>query len=639
MLTWLSRHATVLTEAVRLDRERARTARKVDETRFLPAALEILETPPSPAARALLLLLLLFLGLTVAWSIFGRVDVVASAQGRITPQGRVKVIQAADQGVVRAIHVEEGDTVRAGQPLLDLDPAFTEADMGQLRQGLLAAQLEQARARALLGGGFAAPAGVAPIVAAAEAARVRARVSEFEAARAALEGRMAERRSELVMIQAEIAKVEGQLPLAERQLSARQDLADKGLSPRLMVMELEERVIGLRQDLRVRRAEAAKRETAIEGAGREMARLRAEYEREAYDQLSEAQDAVDQRTEELVKAGVRSGLQRVTAPVDGVVQQLSVAAPGAVVRPADPLMVVVPRGETLVVDAMVLNRDAGFVRAGQPVEVKLEAYPFTQYGVVQGRIERISTDAVEDEQQGLVYPARVRLLSAHLTVDGVRRALAPGLSATAEIKTGRRRIIESCSARSPGVCKRRGGSVSDVPERRAVTESNDPSSYWPQPVQDFLRDPRLDGLKPNERRRLEPLGEPDSGVRYVELFEDGLVPRPGYEWVNPPVGEDHYRYGYGKGFGVLKEPPVFVSPRPRPKRRFSDVWGGNDFLVCSRRFLDVFEKIDPGAIETREIDWRFEGGERLAQPYYLLSTSSEEWTPSTGHAPASGWII
>lgn len=442
MIGWFSRHASVIAEAWRQDRKRAATAQPVEQTRFLPAALEILESPPSPAARALLFLVLGFITLAFAWSVLGSVDVVASASGRIVPQGRVKVIQAADQGVVRAIHVGEGDFVRAGQALIDLDPAMTSADVDQTRQALLAAQLEKARAQALLNGSFTAPEGLDPLVAAAEAARVTARVSEYQASRSALEGQEAERRSELAMIGAEISKLEQQLPLAERQLSARQALADKGLSPRLMIMELEERVIGLRQDLSVRRAEAAKRETAIQGAQREMTRLRAEYEREAYDQLSQAQAAVDQRAEELKKAGVRSGLQRVTAPVDGVVQQLAVASAGAVVRPADPLMVVVPRGETLVVEAMVLNRDAGFVREGQRVEVKLEAYPFTKYGVVDGHIERISTDAVENEQMGLVYPARVRLLAAHITADGVRRTLAPGLAATAEIKTGRRRIIE-----------------------------------------------------------------------------------------------------------------------------------------------------------------------------------------------------
>jgi len=113
-----------------------------------------------------------------------------------------------------------------------------------------------------------------------------------------------------------------------------------------------------------------------------------------------------------------------------------------VVRPADAMMVIVPDGETLVVDAMVLNRDAGAVRAGQAVEIKLEAYPFTRYGVLDGRIERISTDAVEDEKLGLVYPARVRLARGWIAAEGVRRALSPGLMATAEIKTGNRRMIE-----------------------------------------------------------------------------------------------------------------------------------------------------------------------------------------------------
>jgi hemolysin D len=131
-----------------------------------------------------------------------------------------------------------------------------------------------------------------------------------------------------------------------------------------------------------------------------------------------------------------------TAPATGVVQQLQVHTVGAVLRPADPLMVIVPDGSTLVVDAMVLNRDVGFVREGQSVRVKLEAFPFTRYGVVQGRLTFLSRDAIQDENLGLVFPARVELSQFVINVDGRAQALSAGMSVTAEIKTGRRRIIE-----------------------------------------------------------------------------------------------------------------------------------------------------------------------------------------------------
>jgi hemolysin D len=182
--------------------------------------------------------------------------------------------------------------------------------------------------------------------------------------------------------------------------------------------------------------------TAILANEAQLAKLDSEFRREALDSLNEAEAAVSLRSEELKKAQEKSALTILTAPVDGVVQQLAVHTMGAVVKPADPLLVVVPKSAELVVDAMVLNRDAGFVHPGQPVEVKLEAYPFTRYGVVPAVLETISGDAIEDKEKGLVYKARARLLQDYIVVDGKKSWLTSGLSATAEIKTGDRPVID-----------------------------------------------------------------------------------------------------------------------------------------------------------------------------------------------------
>ncbi|HWA23950.1 MAG TPA: HlyD family type I secretion periplasmic adaptor subunit [Caulobacterales bacterium] len=158
--------------------------------------------------------------------------------------------------------------------------------------------------------------------------------------------------------------------------------------------------------------------------------------------LNEADANFRLRQEELKKAEEKASLTTLVAPIDGVVAQLKVHTLGAVVKPADPLLIVVPRDSDLVVEAMVLNRDVGFVHEGQAVEVKLEAFPFTRYGIVKGKVDRLSRDSVQDEKLGLVYPAEVKLSRTTISVDGVATKLSPGLSATAEIKTGSRRIIE-----------------------------------------------------------------------------------------------------------------------------------------------------------------------------------------------------
>jgi hemolysin D len=181
---------------------------------------------------------------------------------------------------------------------------------------------------------------------------------------------------------------------------------------------------------------------ALEASAAAQARaLRQTFMRDAAASLTKAQDEIALAEAELVKARRQNRLQVLRAPVDGTVQQVAVATIGAVVKPADPIMVVVPDGGGLVMEANVLNKDIGRLHVGQPVAVKLEAFPFTDHSTVPGRLIQVSRDAVQDEKLGLVYLARVRLERASISVDGARVALAPGLAATADIKTGRRRII------------------------------------------------------------------------------------------------------------------------------------------------------------------------------------------------------
>jgi len=173
-----------------------------------------------------------------------------------------------------------------------------------------------------------------------------------------------------------------------------------------------------------------------------LAGIDATFRHEALDAFNEADATFNQRQQEATIAHERQGRTVMRAPATGVVQQLQVHTVGAVVRPADQLLTVVPDGSTLVVEAMVLNRDVGFVHEGQQVRVKLEAFPFTRYGVVDGRLTFLSRDAIQDEHQGLIFPARIELSRFSINADGRRMNLTAGLATTSEIRTGRRRIIE-----------------------------------------------------------------------------------------------------------------------------------------------------------------------------------------------------
>lgn len=444
----IRKHLTVLTESVAAERERVRTAIKLSETDFLPAALEVLETPPNPLGRGILWGLLAFVAIALLWASVGHIDVVAAAQGKIIPRGHVKVIQAADAGVVRAIQVVDGESVRAGQALIVLDPTASAAEAAQARESLAVAAIDRARAQALVDastgarGRFEAPAGTPPSIITIQESLVAARVAEHRTAVAALQEERAQRASDLAMVSAEVEKLEQQLPLAESQLSSLQALEGPGVVPKLKVAEVKERVVGMRQDLVIRREEMTKDRAALAGVQSQIARTESEFRATALNALNEADANHRLRAEEVRKAEDKASLTVLTSPIDGTIAQLSVHTIGAVVKPADALLTVVPKGEELLVEAMVLNRDIGFVREGQPAEVKLEAFPFTRYGIIAGVVERISHDAVENKELGLVFPCLVKLSRADIDIGPKRIDLAPGFAATAEIKTGHRRIIE-----------------------------------------------------------------------------------------------------------------------------------------------------------------------------------------------------
>lgn len=442
----ISRHWQVAREAMAQEKVRDRDRKRSADPRFLPAALEVIERPVSPTGRITAWVMLIGLAATIAWLCLGKVDIVASAQGQIMPTDDVKLIQAANTGIVRRIYVHDGDVVKKGQPLVDLDPTVSTAEQAQAEKALLSAQLDVARnqaiADALSGSGvhFTPPAGTPADVADTQRRLIAAQVAESEAATAGMAAARASALSDAQAASDQISTFDKTVPVLDRELDAMHGLETKGYAPGLKLMEME----------RQRHSEVGQRDVAVAQQarglsdarkfGQQAAQTLEQGRQTALDALAKAQSDAMLRQEELTKARQKSHLQRLVAPVDGTVQQLAIHTLGGVVEAVRPLMIVVPYG-TLVVEAKVLNRDAGFVHRGQDVAVKLEAFPFTRYGTIPGRIESISSDSVDDKKSGPVYMARVALLQT--TIDRGDRVvpLAPGMTATADILTGRRSIM------------------------------------------------------------------------------------------------------------------------------------------------------------------------------------------------------
>ena len=457
----LARHLDVLRESWRFQDEAEARARPRSDHEFLPAALEIMEKPPSPGLRWLMLGICTLFTLALAWSIIGKIDVVATASGKVIPTGNVKVIQPLELGYVRAIHVRNGEHVEAGQLLVELDATLAGADEAAASAGLLTSELQAARNAALIAhlegrpARFVAPPGTPPEVARSQQQFVANAIAEYEGQRASLAQQRSQHFADLAAAQAEVAKLQQTLPLVDRQIAARSELTEKGYYSKLKLLEYEQLRVEHLQNIEVQRANAARARAQIAQIDAELAQLRGTFGRTAITAVVEGQDRSRIGREEVTKSARRREYQLLRAPVAGTVQQLAISTVGGVVQPAQALMVIVPDGAQPVVEAHILNRDIGFVRVGQPVRVKLEAFPFTDYGIVPGVVETISRDAIDlsqpgaaqrDEsgkpaQQGLVYAAKIRLGKRTIDVRGREQLIGPGLAVPAEIKPGERRII------------------------------------------------------------------------------------------------------------------------------------------------------------------------------------------------------
>lgn len=471
----LARHVGVLRESWRNQNAADKAFKPRENHEFLPAALEIMEKPPSPGMRWLLLLICTLFVLALIWAIFGKIDVVATAAGKTVPGENVKVVQPIEIGSVRAIHVKNGQFVKKGDLLIELDPTIASADAAQSSQSLQSANVVQARNDALLShlqgrpARFIAPAGTPPDIVRTEEAFVANAVAQYEAQRGSLVQQRAEAQADLAAASAELAKLKEALPYIEKQLNARAELAEKGFYSKLQLLEYEQLRAEHLRNIEVQEANKLRAQASIGRLNAELESLRAGFGRTAVTDLAEANDRASLASEELRKAERMKQFQEIRAPIDGVVQQLAVTTVGGVVQPAQPLMVIVPCSGAntdavscnggITVEAFVQNKDIGFISVGQRVAVKLEAFNFTDYGLIEGTVINISRDAIDQSQQpagsvrdengrpiqpGLVYAAKIELACG--PDDPARHALCdrvqPGMSVQAEIKTGRRRIIQ-----------------------------------------------------------------------------------------------------------------------------------------------------------------------------------------------------
>ena len=443
----IGNHLKAVREALRGQAKEEKPAKKkAEELDFLPAYLEIMERPPSNVARLFVFSIMVLCLITLAWSILGRVDIIASSPGQLIVGQRSKTIQAPENGEVTGILVRDGQHVVAGDPLIKLNPVRAEADARRLAQQIAHSSLEVARLTALItddpAGNFRAPPG-------ADTVRVQAAqaylISEYNEQRSKIRTFEAQLRENTARQASTNRVIEGTRSLlanVTERFERFRKLAEKGNYPKLQLLEVEQEMLEQKRELEEQQSNLAQLEAEATTLQAQMAQAGAEWRRTLLSRLDEERRTLIDYQQEYVKALETSRLQTIVAPVDGVVQELAMHTIGGVVTPGLELMKVVPRDAELEAEIKVLNKDKGFVRAGQPVEIKVDSFPYTKFGTIKGEVLHVSNDALEDEDLGPVFQSRIRLSQDHIKVDGEAVPLTAGMRVTAEIKTGDRRVIE-----------------------------------------------------------------------------------------------------------------------------------------------------------------------------------------------------
>jgi hemolysin D len=445
---------------------RAEVRRREQEIAFLPAALEITETPPSPAGRAIAASIIAVFCIALLWASLGKVDIVTTSTGKIVPGGRTKLIQPFETGVVRAIHVRDGQTVKAGDVLVELDPTMTGADEERQKSDLVGAELDVARLQAALAedplAAFRPPQGASPAQIEMHRQFLTSERAEQDAKLSEIGRQQSQKEAERATTSANIAKIQATIPVLQERVDIHKTLLDKGLASKVVYLSEMQDLVGLQQDIVVQQSRLREADAAIALLKETREKTAVEYRRTIYDALAKTKQKAASLAQDVIKAEQRTKLQRLTAPVDGVVQQLDVHTVGGVVTPAQALAVVVPSESHLEIEAMVSNRDIGFVHAGQEVEIKVDTFNFTRYGLLHGKVLSVSSDAITRERQQsapndrasgapqsgsepraqeLEYAARISLDHTDMQVEDKLVNLGPGMAVTVEIKTGTRRII------------------------------------------------------------------------------------------------------------------------------------------------------------------------------------------------------
>ena len=391
---------------------------KDDSHEFLPIISEIEEEPLNPLGRMTFWIIVTLIFFTALWLYFGKVDIVVTARGKVIPDGEIKIIQPLETGVVKNILVNEGRFVKKGQTLIEIDTSTTQPQLLSLQANLDYINTERKR----LNG---------EIVQNSQNSYTQNELSK--SAYADLNNQLAAKNHEIKRLNEEVKNYRKQLSLNLDKERRMQEVSD------IIAGNELDRVRSENMDYRSRIASLNEQ---IRGVQKEADYIRTNFRTQNLTLLADRDKQANELEANIKEIEFKKQQQNIISPVDGYVNTMLIHTVGGVVTPAEKVISVVPADSPLIIKASVLDKDIGFVKKGMPVQVKIDTYDFQKYGMIEGIVKKVSKDSVEDEKQGLIYDVYITPVTKSLTVDGKEQPVAIGMGVSAEIKTGKRRIIE-----------------------------------------------------------------------------------------------------------------------------------------------------------------------------------------------------
>lgn len=442
---------------------------------FLPSALQVLETPPAPLASLMIAIICAFFAAAAVWSYYGQIDVIAVAQGKVQPIGRIKTVQSARPGRVMTLAVDDGAKVKAGDVLFQLDPRAAIAEKDAVTAELSSYEAEIVRRRAAIQGArtdltalvVAAdfPDSISPSIRDSKRRALEADFSALKANLAKLTADLTQKTAEKSRLAATIAAQRDLLAILQERVDMRAKMETANIGSRASVIDADETLATQKATLAQETGQLGEISANLDVIRGQMDAAVKSFIADNAEKLDEAERQVSIFRQRLARADLELDQTTIRSPIDGVVQSSALTTIGQVVNPGDELMRVVPEDAGLEIECYLPNKDIGFVKPGQSAVLKIESFPFTRYGTIEATVTRVAKDAIPepdanlaeadptrtklagkrsgaDRLQNLVYPVTLRPSRLSLDVDGSKVPLRAGMALTVEIKTGERRLID-----------------------------------------------------------------------------------------------------------------------------------------------------------------------------------------------------